>query len=109
MNLTISLLFLGCLHVSAGVASTPSPTANDMTTNNSQLSRKRIHQIGKPKIGSNDFGKHVASSESEREIFREINWNRILEETSFTKEPQCKFKLELDCYLANDRHVSFDA
>jgi len=103
MILGISLLFFGWLPKVLGNSASLS-TSNTMISNGTQLARKR--KSDSPKVGSNNtFGKMLAV-EPEKEIFREINWNRIFEETSFTNESQCKLELELQCYLANDRHVS---
>jgi|AntRauTorckE5430_2_1112549.scaffolds.fasta_scaffold01258_11 hypothetical protein len=105
MNLTIPSLLLGCLIIPTVVANSSSPIANEMTMSGGKLSRKRVQQSGTPKL--QNFGR--LTFESDRETFREMNWNRFLEETSFTNEPQCKLELEFECYLANDRHVSFAA
>lgn len=100
MILGISLLFVGWLPNVLGNSASLSTGTNAMIP-------KRKRKSYNPKVGSsNAFGKMLANVEPKHEIFREINWKRFFDETSSGSESQCKLELELECYLANDRHVS---
>jgi len=80
MILGISLLFFGWLPKVLANPASLSTGSNAIIRNGTQLARKRISDS--PKAGSNNsFGKILAP---EKDIFREINWNRFFEETSFT-------------------------
>jgi hypothetical protein len=75
------------------------------------LQRKRFSPdiFGETYLGksADDFGKimHEASTLNyDMERFKE--WNRILEDTSFSFTSECNFDLKLECYLASDRNVS---
>ena len=105
MILGIFLLFVGWLPKVLGNSTSLSTGTNAMIPNGTQLARKRKYDS--PKVSSNNaFGKMLANVEPKHEIFREINWKRFFDETSSGSESQCKLELELECYLANERHVS---
>ena len=111
--ITAALYFattLCSLHETQGELTASTDKGKEST--NGKIGRKRELRgkaaIPKTKKVANAFGKIVTQDvfkESQEDLFNEVNWNRILAETSFP-EPQCNFDLELECYLSNDPLVS---
>jgi len=112
--ITAALYFatsLCSLHETQGELTASTDKGREST--NGKIRRKRELR-GKATIPNiinkvaNAFGKIVTQDvikESQEDLFNEVNWNRILAETSFP-EPQCNFDLELECYLSTDPLVS---
>lgn len=78
-------------------------TRKEKTSSPFQRKRELNERFAAPSRVTNVFGNVV-----DEDVGGEVNWNRILSESSLFPEPQCKsFDLALECFLSHDIHVSF--